>query len=64
MIDVDSYLPNTNAPKNSKIPAINIALRLDKAPEPTLVPKALATSLAPLLNERKKRKKSNINYQN
>jgi hypothetical protein len=40
--------PNTIAPKNSNTAAMYMADRFDKAPDPTDVPNALATSLAPV----------------
>tara|TARA_R110000787_G_scaffold21174_6_gene62780 strand:+ start:763 stop:978 length:216 start_codon:yes stop_codon:yes gene_type:complete len=40
--------PATAAPANSKIAATIIAVRTEMAPEPTDVPSALATSLAPI----------------
>ena len=40
--------PAKNAPANSKIAATRIAPQTVRAPDPTLVPIALATSLAPI----------------
>ena len=41
--------PAKNAPENSKTAAMTTASLKDTAPEPTLVPMALAASLAPIL---------------
>ena len=47
MILVATFPPRKNAPENSIIAATTIADRRDKAPEPTEVAKAFATSFAP-----------------
>ena len=44
---VATFPPRRNAPKNSITAAIRIALRRERAPEPTDVAKAFATSFAP-----------------
>ena len=50
MIVSATFEPTKNAPQNSKIPASTTARRNVIAPDPTGVPMALATSLAPMFH--------------